>query len=145
MVAGTAMAWVKSRRFPRFQVGNVALVTIDTRTVKAGRIKDISRGGLAFEYFEWKSDTTAPSRGQAVRADIILHDGTFFLLELPCNVIYDKIVADPVARGRVVNRRCGLKFGSFSRQQDGSLATFLDQHAVPLSTLSPDPVEQREP
>jgi hypothetical protein len=77
---------VDRRKHPRFQVDYSTVAALTGS--KVGKIRDISRGGLAFSYLGNKyEDDVAASESPEVS---IIHDPDFSLRYVPCNVIEDE-------------------------------------------------------
>jgi len=89
-----------------------------------GKIKDISRGGLAFEYLYNKGCKEDPSG-----IDIFLSGNRFYLPKLPCKVAYDfHLGEDLIYISAFHDRRCGVQFGEFTEKQERKLKLFLNNH-----------------
>lgn len=90
---------------------------------KLGKIKDISRGGLSFEY-------VAAHEGEKrdlLEIDIFVPGDRFYLPRLPYKIIYDmKIVLEyQTFPDGMERRRCGLQFGDLTENQAAELDLFL--------------------
>ena len=100
--------------------------------IKVGKVKDISRGGLSFEYLY---DSESDSSGTLV--DIWMSSTEYVLRDVPCSKVYDIRSAtgyeDHPFASTIMNR-CGLQFGALSADQSQKLSSFIRDH-----TISPTP------
>lgn len=120
------------RKLTRFLVQDNAFAALGLRLPKVGRIKDISVGGLAFDYLtdyvmdelsDGKSDTAI------LNVNIFLSGNGFHLSDVPCNVVYD-VVGDVLTNAFIIKRRCGVQFQGLSEKQMTKLGFFLSDYAV---------------
>jgi hypothetical protein len=92
-----------------------------------GKVKDISRGGLVFEYIPRERQNAG-----SPEIDIFLSGERFYLPRIPSKIIYNiKIVKEyqGVTTG-IEKRRCGLEFGELSEEQAAKLDFFLENHTT---------------
>ena len=117
------------RKFTRFLAQNTAFAVLRPHFTKLGKIKDISRGGLAFEYeyiaYEGRKEDSSGT-------DIFLSAGRFYLFRIPSKIIYDiKIVEEnQTFIDRFERRRCGLQFGELTEEQAAQMEFFLNNHTT---------------
>jgi hypothetical protein len=117
----------KHRRYP--VSGEVFIGTSPFyRTV--GSLKDLSQGGAAFEYVS----STNHVQSRDVEVDILCGKHLRFS-RLLCKVTYD-IRVDKPSSGSAKTRRCGLEFGSLSRQQADLLSLILSSCASTVTLQS---------
>ena len=108
----------------RIPVGNV-YAALGRDYEKMGKLIDLSRGGLAFEYMSNEDTKT-----ELAQVNIIKVGGVFNLHNLPCKVMYD--IPIPLARDGIqslkhaLNRRCGVKFNMLPDDDRVQLAMFLE-------------------
>ena len=112
-----------SRCFPL----NTAFAALRPHFTKLGKIKDISREGLAFQYIaheEQKRDSSD--------IDIFLSGDRFYLSRIPSEIIYDiKIVEENhIFVDAFETRRCGLLFGALTQNQAAQLEFFLENYTT---------------
>jgi len=89
-----------------------------------GRIRDISRGGLAFEYV-----CSEGGREESSAIDIFLSGQGFYLPEIPCKVVYDfHMGADLPSISEFQERRCGVEFGKLTEEQERKLELFFSTY-----------------
>jgi c-di-GMP-binding flagellar brake protein YcgR len=115
------------RRFVRFQVKSPTYAALGHNFDKAGKVKDISMGGFAFEYLGDQE-----SMGGMTQVDIILLDGNIHLSKLPCAVVYERDLKKHEALGRsgrpLVTRQCGVKFRDLAENHRTHLEHFITSH-----------------
>lgn len=94
---------------------------------KIGRIIDIGRGGVAYEYLAEKDAGANP---RDIEIDILLSDSDFYLSGIPCTSVYDIQTEEyeNTAKNGMVTRRCGLKFELLKERQIEQLEFFLKTH-----------------
>ena len=102
-------------------------VALRPEFVKLGKLLDISKRGLCFQYF---------SRGESIRKspklniDMFISNNGYYLPNIPCREIYDEKISKgmTVAMG-LEYHRCGLQFDTLSKHQIDQLDLFLSEHA----------------
>jgi hypothetical protein len=103
---------------------NWALVILSPSDTGAGRLIDMSMGGLMMEYIALKAPTT-----EATELEILVSNGEFRLAGLPCQVIWDR-EASQVFTTPLHMRRSGLKFGALTPSQIAQLEYFIQNYAT---------------
>jgi len=113
------------RQFPRFSAAENAFAALRPHFNKLGTIKDISRGGLAFEYIALEA-----RGGDEAAIDIFLTGNGFYLSRIPCKVVYDTpVTKDEGAFQHLIEmRRCGIQFGEIEQPMADQLSFFLDHY-----------------
>jgi hypothetical protein len=108
-----------------------AFVVFRPEFSKIGPINDISRGGLGFNYLH-PAENEVPAAETSHRIDIIISKNGFHLTDIPCSLVYDaKADKDQMTlMPDLVNRLCGLKFGSLTEEQEKQINHFLENHTV---------------
>ena len=110
------------RKFTRFLVQDTAFAVLRPQFTKLGKIKDISEGGLAFDYIAYEGQ-----RQHSSGIDIFLSGDHFYLGKIPCKIRYDIKIAErqQTSIDRIERRRCGLQFGKLTEEQAAQLKFFL--------------------
>jgi hypothetical protein len=86
-----------------------------------GKLMDISRGGIGFEYTAGRNN----GRPRAITLVVdILCRKHFRLSRVPCRIAYD-IQVNQASFDGIQLRRCGLEFGRLSEQQAALLGLLL--------------------
>ena len=114
------------RRFRRFSADDRSFACLRPHFAKLGKINDISRGGLAFEYIRSQG-----SKEESSAIDIFLSGDRFYLPKMPCRVIYDlQIGEDLTSISDFQVRRSGVKFGQLTEKQEHKLKLFLNTYST---------------
>lgn len=133
-LSGRFILWEKGeqvdtekRKFRRFLAQDMAFAVFRPHFTKLGKIKDISRGGMAFEYvtFEGPKEDTA-------EMDIFISGVRFHLPRMPVQTVYDSSVVNDhyTFSPFVERRRCGVQFGELNEEQAAQLKYFLETHTT---------------
>ena len=115
------------RKSRRFLAQDKAFAVLRPDFTRLGKIKDISEGGLAFEYIAYQEEEE-----DASEMDIFLSEGRFHLSKMPCRIIYDVRMREEyqTSAARIQRRRCGLHFGQLTQEQASQLDFFLKNHST---------------
>ena len=115
------------RKFERFLAQDRAFAVLRPDFTRLGKIKDISEGGLSFEYIAYQEDEQ-----DASEMDIFLSEGGFHLSKMPCRIIYNirMRLEHQTFTTRIQSRRCGLHFGRLTPEQASQLEFFLKNHTT---------------
>jgi hypothetical protein len=96
---------------------------------KVGNIKNISRGGLAFEYIAGESDSWHP-----FQVDIFMTGHVFHMYDVPCRLIYNIDIYVPHVKNRYAKiltiKRCGIQFEELSEDDQFQLTLFLESYTT---------------
>ena len=96
----------------RFKVAEDLFLTFRPRFAIMGKLKDISKGGVAFEYFMYEDSRIL----EMVEIDIFSKDRVLHIFPIPCNVVYDIPVPGIGSSLGIQARRCGLEFTQLKGQ-----------------------------
>ncbi len=123
---------LEKRSFERYAVKEHAFALLKPYCDKLGQIKNISRGGIAFEYLVFDNTNDAVQLDEQLRLDIILTPEALYISQVPCKVVYDDAVTEesPLLVQDIESRRCGIKFGKLTEDQTNTLETFLAKHVL---------------
>jgi len=113
----------EKRRRERFAVKGGAFAAFGKELTKVGVLKDISSGGLSFEYLY---DPTSVK--DADQVDIWTTGAEVFMRGLPCKQVYDITPStewDNNPFSVTIMHRCGLQFGTLSTEQSAMLSSFI--------------------
>jgi hypothetical protein len=88
-----------------------------------GKVKDISRGGMALEYVLIETQY-----GGSSEIDIFLSGDSFYLPRIPSKIIYDIKIVEKFRS--LETRRCGVQFGDLTEEQAANLDFFLKNHTT---------------
>ena len=119
----------EQRKNIRFSVKDNVIVALRGRFTKVGRVKDVSRGGLAFEHIDDENQNS-----EATRRDVLLWVNGFSLSKLPGRIVYDVPLATPKEYQEffihLMTRRCGVQFETLSGEQASQLDFFLKTYTT---------------
>jgi len=111
------------RKFRRLLAQDLTFAVLRPHFTNLGKVKDISEGGLAFEYI--LNETQNPA---STEIDIFVSGNRFYLPRIPCKIIYDMEIVEEYES--VERRRCGLQFGALTKEQAAKLDFFLKNHTT---------------
>ena len=113
----------EKRKFERYVAEHLAFAVFRPTFTKLGKIKDISRGGLAFDYI-----TSEGQMEDSLEIDIFISGARFHMIRVPVKTMYDtKVVNHEYTFAPFVERRrCGVQFGELTEEQAAQLGHFLE-------------------
>jgi hypothetical protein len=120
----------------RFKVDVPAFAVFRPEFRKVGRIGDISRGGLSFEYIDTaeQGEDAAGSKNTAppLELDIFVKDDSFYVSRLPIVVVQENSAEnDNDAQGQdPVSKWCHVQFQDLSSRQKNQIDFFLANHVL---------------
>jgi len=124
---------MEKRRHIRLLAQDNAFAALGSRFTRVGRVKNISSGGLAFEYI-----TNGETDEDTSQLDVFVSGKDFHLPKVPCKVIYDI----PVQRSDVnriffqpfVTKQCGVEFKELAEEKSAQLRHFLETHTAGVAS-----------
>jgi len=127
---------IDKRKYNRFLAQKDAFAAFGFSTV--GKVKDISMGGLAFEYLDFSENSDQVSSPkdtfEPLPVSIFLSKNDFHLPNVPCKIVYDINAPVSDSSQRFITslnyRLCGVKFGTLSEDIMAKLEFFLKNHAT---------------
>jgi hypothetical protein len=117
-------AKVERRKHKRFRVQEGAFVILNPSDTGAGRLVNISMGGLMFEYVATKEPSI-----EATELELFVTDSVFRLYGVPCKSVWDL----PVYKHPTMplqKRQSGVQFGELSAHQKSQLELFIEKHTT---------------
>ena len=124
---------IEKRKNTRFLVPPHTFAALGRKYTRVGKIKNISLGGLSFEYI-----TGENSNQNSSSVDIFLIGNIFHLHNVPCKTIYDISIHIPYVNNQFIKilttRRCGLQFEQLTDENNTKLILFLENHGQGIST-----------
>ena len=111
----------------RLRPKDLTFVAVRPKFAKLGRLLDISRRGLCFQYMA-ESMAEADQEGTTIslEIDIFIKNNEYYLPSLLCKMIYDAKMKDGmIFPFGLEYRRCGLQFRKPERKQIYQLELFL--------------------
>ena len=116
------------RKYTRFLAEEDVYAALGTNFNKVGKLKDISIGGLAFEYI----DSTEYCAQDSSRVAIFHSHNEFYLLYLACREICDLPLSaeneDPQFNRQYVIHRCAIQFEDITAKQRKQLEFFINRY-----------------
>ena len=123
---------IEQRKYARFLPPAQAFAALGSKYTKVGKVKNISLGGLAFEYI-----TGEEKDGNFSQVDIFLVGDVFHLYNVPCKMVYDIQIHVPHVNNtfikKLTTKRCGIKFDELSKDAIIQLELFLEAHTQGIS------------
>ena len=114
------------RKTVRFLPQTETYVALRPDFTKLGRLIDISRGGLSFQYISSKVESRGPTQ-----LDLFTGNNGFYLSTLRCKVIYDITLSEQETSATPFERRrCGLEFVEATEVQAAQLEFYLANHVA---------------
>ncbi len=121
----------EKRRHVRFKAPENLFAALGNPVQKVGKVKDISMGGLAFEYIAVEKEDVSASH-----VDIFLSGTGFYLSKISCREVYDFIQPAPSISGRVFSdidmNRCGVGFENLTEEVNRQLVYFFGKHTTEM-------------
>ncbi len=117
----------EKRNHERHDFGDTVYAVMRPDFSNLGKLRNISMGGLCIEYL-----AETPSSPQCTHVDIFTSHEGFYLPEVPCALVYDEPSVGMQASdfSTCHHRRCGLRFGELSREQELKIRFFIEHHAT---------------
>ena len=123
----------EQRKHERFIAKENAFAALGPKYTRVGKIKDISVGGLAFEYIAGEEFNK-----NASEIDIFLVGTEFHLYKIPCKAIYNIDVHVPHINNKLVKiyttKRSGVQFKILTKDLKVLIKFFLKYHIKGLAS-----------
>ena len=122
------MDYSEQRQFHRYSPPEGAIATLKP-FAEFGKINNISKGGLAFDFLSFSNDcNSSPEIGQKRKLDIFIPKRGGLPVTLPCRVIrMENKLLGSYAHSVIPKKRCGVQFTDFERDTEAALESFLVQ------------------
>ena len=121
--AGQYMNHFERRKHKRFKAAQGAYAVLGPEKSKLGQIKDISMGGLAFQYL---ADEARPNG--AGELDIIIRQNNYSIKNIPIQTVSDFELTRENAFSTIRLRQQGVQFGKLTSDQTSQLEFILKHH-----------------
>ena len=103
------------RQFRRYSTVETAFAVLRPTFQKLGKIKNISKGGLSFEYIVDENHQNSVEDELLTEIDVFSSREMFYIPRIPCKIINDgDVVPDNSIITSVPMRRCGIQFVSLN-------------------------------
>ena len=119
----------EQRKLTRLLAQDTAYAVLRPDFKKIGKIKNMSEGGLVFQYIAYEVQHNDASESEI---DIFIsEEGGFHLLKIPCRIIYDsKFDECQTSTHHIEMRWCGVQFGELTEEQAADLEFFLGNYTI---------------
>jgi hypothetical protein len=117
--------FVERRKHKRLKVKENIFAVLSSDNKKLGQIKDISEGGLTFQYIE----NNKPAEG-LVEIDIFSPTNDFYLKNIPVEIIKDTEVDNSVPFSSVPMKQFRIQFGKMTPTQLELLGYLLQHYTL---------------
>jgi hypothetical protein len=114
---------IERRKHKRFKVKEGAFAVATPDYNKRGQIKDISEGGLAFQFIENDEQTKG-----SIELEIFSTVDNFYLKKLPVRTVMDFKIDNTVSFSSMPMRQLSIKFGKLNHPQKLLLDFFLQKY-----------------
>lgn len=119
------------RQSQRYSVIDTVFLTFRPYFDKMGKLKDISKSGVAFEYVALENRAHSECDDlNKIEIDIFSGSIGFHLARVSCKIVYDIGITASYGTGLFDNRRCGLQFSNLCKSQAIQLKYFIDSCAL---------------
>ena len=115
------------RKFKRYDVPEGKIFVFNHFSTKVGFIKNLSRGGLLFEYIHLVEEEIDPGV-----VDLFSYDfNKILLVGLPCEKVF--VSKESKEDNGHKTKCCGLKFQSLNAKQKAQLESLLNNYLAPIA------------
>jgi hypothetical protein len=118
------------RMYKRFQVKDWIFSVLVPRYDRLGKIIDISKGGLSFNYIARHEDEETCKKSSSFAIEVFEGGAGKSLVRLPCKAIYARDAEDAQPGDLAAIRRCGVEFDDLSPSQAVQLESFLQEYTT---------------
>ncbi|MFO7555478.1 MAG: PilZ domain-containing protein [Desulfobacterales bacterium] len=118
---------IERRKFVRCRIAPHTIFLYSNNSPVKGWVRDISKGGMAFEYIPMEECEPKPEISLILMGDAV----PFYLPDIPCMTIYSIKVNNTGRLGKgIQNRRCGVQYGNFDPEIQKKLADLLRNEVI---------------
>ena len=125
------------RQYTRFLAEEDGYAALGANFTKVGKVKDISIGGLAFEYIGCTENCVQDSS----RITIFHSHNDFLLPNLACRLIWNLAIPAENDDSQFIRQyaihRCAIQFGDIAAKQGKQLEFFIDHFTCGTASLYP--------
>ena len=113
------------RKFERLEPKDLTFAALRPGFSKLGKILDVSKGGLCFQYVTPQGKHT--NEKAPIEIDVFMGDESYYLHDIPSKLIYDREIEEGLDYPKGVEYgRCGLQFGKLTKEQASQWSFFLE-------------------
>jgi c-di-GMP-binding flagellar brake protein YcgR len=118
---------IEHRKFARYQIPSDTIFLYSNHSPIHGWVKDVSYGGMAFEYTLTDDCEIKPK----IRLILAGESFPFYLSDIPCKVIHDiKISKNDRAVKGTETRRCGVQYEKLDTEMQEKLKFLLSSELM---------------
>jgi hypothetical protein len=125
------------RKYTRFLAEEYVYAALGINFSKVGKLKDISIGGLAFEYIDWTENC---AQDYSIVAIFHTHN-EFYLPNLACRLIRNLAISAENDDSQFIRQyaihRCAIQLGDITAKQRKQLEFFINHYTRGTATLHP--------
>jgi hypothetical protein len=114
---------IERRKHKRFKVKGGAFAVATPDYNKLGQIKDISEGGLAFQFIEDGEQTKG-----SLEVEIFSTVDDFYIKKIPVRTVLDFELDNTVSSNPTPMRQLSMKFGKLNHPQKLLLSFFIQKY-----------------
>jgi len=114
------------RKHLRFKVQGNALAALRQTPTVAGRLINISEGGLSFRYVASRQRSKECSH-----LNLLVDKSGAHFKSLPFTSVWDSAMPDAFSCGSISIRQCGVAFGQMMEAERQDLKAFIRNHTSP--------------
>ncbi|MBI9076079.1 MAG: PilZ domain-containing protein [Desulfatibacillum sp.] len=112
------------RRHRRYKAPETCYAALKAGNTTVGRIRDISMGGLSFEYLEDEEKQGEQDGSELV--DLFWVGGGYFIREIPCQTVRDSMTGhDALSFSGLGVRLRSLQFEALTDQASGQVEAYI--------------------
>ena len=120
------MSGKERRRHTRHKTPDSCFAALRAGSTTVGRIRDISMGGLSFEYLEDLESSHDCQDGE--RVDLFMTGGSQFVREIPCQTVRDSLaLLDNLSFSGICVRLRGVQFQDMTEQASNLVEAYISQ------------------
>jgi len=122
------MTNTERRQKVRLQPKALTFVAVRPEFARLGRLIDISMDGACFQYMT-HGDQVGDT--ESIDVDIFLNNNGLYLQNVPCSMIYDKVIEGGMTLPNIMeNRRCGLQFRRLTQEHIAQMDLYLRDYTA---------------
>lgn len=110
------------RQYKRYEVKSTVFITLRPRFDTMGWLKDVSRGGVGFEYTALDDQC----RETTAEVDIFSQEKDLRISRIACRVVYDLSLEEGLGVEGLETRRCGIQFQRLPPRQAQQIKRLLE-------------------
>lgn len=122
------------RKSDRYQTVDRAYALLKPHGSRLGEVRDVSRGGISFDYVDILGYTENGLKPGKLTLDIVVMSESLYLSKLPCRIVHESTLepdAPYSSQGLITRtRRCGVKFENLEEEHTRCLDRFIQNCCV---------------